>query len=82
MLRVLGHGLRWGVLGLLVLFEPVVRIVLVSLALAGTLTALFFGFAGPAFPVRLLMIAAGCGLAYFAYCAVLGALAHTGSGGS
>lgn len=46
------QAIRWPILSLLIVLEPIVRVTLCALALLGTLTALFWRFAvdPPAFP--------------------------------
>ena len=72
-LRLLWHALRLPVLMFLAILEPVVRLILGTLALLGVLTALFFKFYGvPHFPFALMLgMSVGFGLMLVGYYALL-----------
>lgn len=52
LLWIVWQGIRWPILSLLIVLEPIVRVALCAFALLGTLTALFWRFAvdPPGFP--------------------------------
>ena len=72
-LRLLWHVLRLPVFVFLAILEPVVRLILGTLALLGVLTALFFKFYGvPHFPFALMLgMSVGFGLMLVGYYALL-----------
>jgi hypothetical protein len=72
-LRLLWHAVRLPLFTFLATLEPVVRFVLGTFALLGTLTALFFKFYGvPQFPFPLMLgVSVGFGLMLVGYYALL-----------
>lgn len=73
------QALRWTILSLLIVLEPIVRITLCALALLGTLTALFWKLAvdPPGFPFfTILALSLACVPLLAAYYALLGVFAR------